>query len=167
MFSMADKHFHSASSHNTTIQFVGMAEQNEQTHPLYASDRDAVDALLGHQGEPGPDQLTTAARLVMRYADFVQWIDADAPDGFADLAAFNAALRKHLVRHRTLARDPDGFSTRNGRHTLGSLFRDRAPVLQAMERTIHRAVERYVAATERLLDKLIEQSENKAKEPLQ
>ena len=67
---MADKHFHSASLHNTTIQFVGMAEQNEQTHPLYASDRDAVDALLGHQGEPGPDQLTTAARLVMRYADF-------------------------------------------------------------------------------------------------
>ena len=47
-----------------------MSEQNSQTHPLYAKDRDQVDALLGHQGEPGPEQLTVAARLIMRYGDF-------------------------------------------------------------------------------------------------
>ena len=47
-----------------------MSDQNGQTHPLYATDRDQVDALLGHQGEPGPEQLTVAARLVMRYGDF-------------------------------------------------------------------------------------------------
>lgn len=46
------------------------SEDATQIHPLYASDRDQVDALLGHEGEPGPDQLTTAARLVMRYMDF-------------------------------------------------------------------------------------------------
>ena len=47
-----------------------MSDQNSQTHPLYAKDRDQVDALLGHQGEPGPEQLTVAARLIMRYGDF-------------------------------------------------------------------------------------------------
>jgi len=45
-------------------------ESTDQTHPLYASDRDHVDGLLGHEGEPGPEQLTVAARLVMRYGDF-------------------------------------------------------------------------------------------------
>ena len=47
-----------------------MSDQTEQTHPLYGTDRDQVDALLGHQGDPGPEQLTVAARLVMRYGDF-------------------------------------------------------------------------------------------------
>ena len=47
-----------------------MSEQTGQMHPLYATDRDQVDALLGHQGDPGPEQLTVAARLVMRYGDF-------------------------------------------------------------------------------------------------
>ena len=31
-----------------------MSENAEQTHPFYAADRDLVDALLGHQGDPGP-----------------------------------------------------------------------------------------------------------------
>ena len=42
----------------------------EQTHPLYATDRDMVDSILGHKGEPGPEQITNAARLFMRYMDF-------------------------------------------------------------------------------------------------
>ena len=49
---------------------VPMSDKTGQTHPLYATDRDQVDALLGHQGDPGPEQLTVAARLVMRYGDF-------------------------------------------------------------------------------------------------
>ena len=47
-----------------------MDDTTGQTHPLYLIDRDQVDALLGHQGEPGPEQLTAAARLIMRYRDF-------------------------------------------------------------------------------------------------
>ena len=47
-----------------------MDNNTGQTHPLYSTDRDQVDALLGHQGEPGPEQLTVAARLIMRYGDF-------------------------------------------------------------------------------------------------
>ena len=42
----------------------------EQNHPLYASDRDRIDALLRHRGEPNEDQLTTAAMLLNRYDGF-------------------------------------------------------------------------------------------------
>ena len=47
-----------------------MAEDTQQSHPLYAIDRDQIDAVLGHEGEPGPQQLTTIAALFSRYADF-------------------------------------------------------------------------------------------------
>ncbi|WP_413403008.1 MULTISPECIES: DUF3288 family protein [unclassified Synechococcus] len=47
-----------------------METSTDQTHPLYKTDRDQVDSLLGHQGNPGPLQLTVAARLLMRYGDF-------------------------------------------------------------------------------------------------
>ena len=47
-----------------------MAEEIQQTHPLYASDRDILDSLLGFEGAPGPDQLTSAARLATRYGEF-------------------------------------------------------------------------------------------------
>jgi hypothetical protein len=47
-----------------------MAEDIQQTHPLYASDRDILDSLLGFEGAPGPDQLTAAARLATRYGEF-------------------------------------------------------------------------------------------------
>ncbi|EAQ68773.1 hypothetical protein SynRS9909_01092 [Synechococcus sp. RS9909] len=43
---------------------------DEQVHPLYRTDRDSVDALLGHTGDPGPEQLTRAAMLMIRYKDF-------------------------------------------------------------------------------------------------
>ena len=47
-----------------------MTDNTQQTHPLYAIDRDQIDAVLGHEGEPGPQQLTTVAALFSRYADF-------------------------------------------------------------------------------------------------
>ena len=49
---------------------IFMAEEIQQTHPLYASDRDILDSLLGFEGAPGPDQLTSAARLATRYGEF-------------------------------------------------------------------------------------------------
>ena len=42
----------------------------QQTHPLYAIDRDQIDALFGHDGEPGPKLLTTIAALFSRHAAF-------------------------------------------------------------------------------------------------
>lgn len=47
-----------------------MSDDTSQTHPLYATDREVVDGLLGHAGDPGPEQLTHAARLLMRYDGF-------------------------------------------------------------------------------------------------
>ncbi|MGI9591345.1 MAG: putative 2OG-Fe(II) oxygenase [Myxococcota bacterium] len=83
---------------------------------------------------------------LMRYPEFARCLEASAPPGFEEIAAFNAQLRKHLVRHRTLARNPEGYSTRNGRHSLGNLLRDRSPVIEGMERLIHAAVDAYAAA---------------------
>lgn len=45
-------------------------EIQEQTHPLYATDRDQVDHCLGHQGEPGALELTTVGAMFSRYGDF-------------------------------------------------------------------------------------------------
>ena len=63
-----------------------MAEDIQQTHPLYASDRDILDSLLGFEGVPGPDQLTSAARLATRYGEFL-----GADDIKADLEKVVAA----------------------------------------------------------------------------
>lgn len=46
------------------------AMSDEQVHPLYRTDRDTVDGLLAHPGDPGPEQLTRAAMLLIRYQDF-------------------------------------------------------------------------------------------------
>ena len=45
-------------------------EAPQQIHPLYAIDRDQVDAVLAHQGEPGPMHLTLIGGLISRYQDF-------------------------------------------------------------------------------------------------
>lgn len=45
-------------------------ETPDQTHPLYITDRDRLDAVLGHKGEPTNMHLTTVAMLFSRYADF-------------------------------------------------------------------------------------------------
>ena len=52
------------------VSFGSMEDNIQQTHPLYDSDRDILDSLLGFRGDPGPDQLTSAARLATRYGDF-------------------------------------------------------------------------------------------------
>ncbi len=57
-----------------------MTDETGQTHPLYATDRDVVDSLLGHAGDPGPEQLTHAARLLTRYDGF-----PGSPDILSDL----------------------------------------------------------------------------------
>jgi hypothetical protein len=45
------------------------AASADQTHPLYASDRDAIDRLLA-ASTPADDHLVDAARLLMRYEGF-------------------------------------------------------------------------------------------------
>jgi len=52
----------------------------DQTHPLYATDRDAIDRLLAVEA-PADAHLVDAARLLMRYEGF-----PGAPDLKDDLA---------------------------------------------------------------------------------
>jgi len=68
----------------------------EQTHPLYALDRDAVDRLLAVT-TPADEHLVDAARLLMRYQGF---------PGAADLQADLAKLLRlwHLDRDQLQAR---------------------------------------------------------------
>ncbi len=87
-----------------------------------------------------------AFRSLMRFADFVQELEAAPPAGFPDLPSFHAQLRNHVARQRGLVRDPDGFSTRNGLHTLGNLLRDRSEIVLALEAQIHRAIRQYLEA---------------------
>ncbi|HJN35360.1 MAG: DUF3288 family protein [Prochlorococcus sp.] len=69
-------------------------EPPEQTHPLYAIDRDRVDGLLAHDGEPGPDQLTTAGMLCSRYGGF--------PGSYDILADIEKCLRLWKLDHDAL-----------------------------------------------------------------
>jgi len=89
---------------------------------------------------------TERLRELMRCEELARCVEAHAPPGFADVAEFNGRLGKHLAQHRTLARNPEGYSTRNGRHSLGNLLRDRTPVIESLEGSIGAAVEEYVAA---------------------
>lgn len=58
----------------------GRSDANEQSHPLYLTDRDVVDRLLA-AAVPADDHLVDAARLLMRYEGF-----PGAHDLSADLA---------------------------------------------------------------------------------
>jgi len=50
------------------------APLEEQTHPLYDTDRDTVDRLLAVES-PADDHLVDAARLLMRYEGFPGAVD--------------------------------------------------------------------------------------------
>jgi hypothetical protein len=56
---------------------VAPSDQPEQQHPLYASDRDLVDALLASE-QPSDPQLVDLGRLFMRYAGFPGALDLQA-----------------------------------------------------------------------------------------
>lgn len=83
---------------------------------------------------------------VLRFDDFVQQVAVEVAPGFSGAEDFNRRLRKHVVRLRSMVTDPDGYSTRHGRHSLGNLLRDRSEAIRGLEFAIARAVERYRAA---------------------
>jgi hypothetical protein len=53
---------------------LATSDQPEQQHPLYASDRELVDALLATE-QPGEAQLVDLGRLLMRYSGFPGALD--------------------------------------------------------------------------------------------
>ncbi len=65
-----------------------------------------------------------------------------APDGFASLTAFNAALADHVCSHPSLRFEPPSQATRRGSHTGELLFGEIGPIA-ALESAIRGAVEDY------------------------
>lgn len=66
----------------------------------------------------------------------------EAPNGFADIAAFNRALSAHLMDHPTLTPSPTSHATRNGFHSGELLAEPRGP-FEAFHHIIVDAFHRY------------------------
>ncbi len=64
-----------------------------------------------------------------------------APDGFADLDAFNAALIADVTEHPTLVWEPGGKTTRGGAQT-GDLLQQPTPAIRAFEAALRTAIDR-------------------------
>lgn len=83
------------------------------------------------------------ARWLLDYERYLIGYDFEAPEGYADLAAFNAALAEHVSTHPTLRGGI--LSTENGEHT-GELLDHPPAVLRALEACIHQGVRAYMDA---------------------
>lgn len=77
---------------------------------------------------------------------FVAVHDLEAPAGFADMAAFNAALAEELRALHHDRREPVDQTLRRGTQTLGNLFEQQAPLVQALKARIAEAVTKTIAA---------------------
>lgn len=123
--------------------------------PDVAENLVAILLQLGEAGEPLPlilrerrraplDQRwlayeATAARLAGKptygelydYERFVRAFELEPPDGYADITAFNSALRQRLIERHRLATHPLDQSLRFGTQTSRSLLADPDPVIRA------------------------------------
>jgi len=77
---------------------------------------------------------------------FVVVHDLPPPPGFADMAAFNAALAEELRARHHDRREPVDQTLRGGTQTLGNLFDQRLPLVNALKARIAEAVTLAVAA---------------------
>ncbi|MEE8352760.1 MAG: tetratricopeptide repeat protein [Rhodospirillales bacterium] len=69
-------------------------------------------------------------------------VNVSAPEGFADLAAFNEALSEHVLGHPSLVHAPATHATRFGRHS-GELLVDPKGPMEAFEKMVTQAVDGY------------------------
>ncbi len=83
------------------------------------------------------------ARWLLDYERYLMGHDFEAPEGYPDLVAFNAALAEHVSTHPTLRGGI--LSTENGEHT-GELLERPPAVLRALEACIHQGVRAYMDA---------------------
>lgn len=99
----------------------------------------AFKAILLHEmGE------TAAARHLADYDRLVVPYDPVLPDGYADTAAFNGALIRHILGHPSLMVSPTSHATVKGRHTGDLLLGEKGP-FAAFERILWQAAEAYAA----------------------
>lgn len=98
-------------------------------------------------------RLSTAWRLLgdardealMSYDELVRVFDLKPPEGFSDMAAFNAALEEELQRLHPQRREFLGQSLRRGTQTAGHLFGGGHKLVDRLKTRIDEAVARYIA----------------------
>lgn len=80
------------------------------------------------------------ARLLTAPDRFIAERRVNAPDGYADVQAFNDALASHVLAHPTLSPSPKAHATRKGRHSgellsapLGPMAAFRDEILSAFQ----------------------------------
>ncbi len=118
---------------------------------------DAKQALIAAQRIAPFDQttlgyLTTAYReledsayeTLVNIDAFVREFELPVPSGFANAAAFNAALTEELGRLHTRLAEPIDQTLRGGTQTAGSLFGRKTPVIEMLQESIRQAVARYI-----------------------
>lgn len=79
----------------------------------------------------------------------VSQVQLATPQGFSELAAFNAALAAHAAAHRTLLSSPASHATAGGLHSGSLLVAPRGPVA-AFEQALRAAIATYARSLPRL-----------------
>lgn len=96
-------------------------------------------SIASHMMEDGRDE------ALNRYDSLVRIFDLDPPEGFSDMADFNAELNAALDRLHPKSREFIDQSLRGGTQTPGHLFPARLPLVTRLKERIDEAVARYIA----------------------
>ena len=118
-----------------------------------ARDRASEVLQFAPASQPALAYLATAWRLLgderefwlCDYERLVQPIDIETPGGFGSLDEFLHALNAALNSLHVAAREPIPESLRGGSQTPGQLFGRRDPLIEAAAKTLHAAVDRWLA----------------------
>lgn len=86
---------------------------------------------------------------INRYDTLVRSFDLDPPEGFSDMASFNAELNGELDRLHPRSRELIDQSLRGGTQTPGHLFPAGLPLVAKLKQRIDDAVGRYIAELDR------------------
>jgi predicted Zn-dependent protease len=80
------------------------------------------------------------------YEDLIQVFDLEPPEGFSDMAAFNAELNEFLSGLHKTKHQAQTQSLRSGSQTYGQLFNARHPLVEKARQRIDGAMARYITA---------------------
>jgi predicted Zn-dependent protease len=102
----------------------------------------AILSIASRMMEDGRDEALNG------YETLVRSFDLEPPDGFSDMASFNAELNASLDRIHPKSRELIDQSLRGGTQTPGHLFPAGLPLVTKLKRRIDEAVARYIAELE-------------------
>ncbi len=119
----------------------GLAEECERGLARDPGNRRVVSSKIVALAELGRRD---EARALLDFERFLRPFEFAAPEGYADVAAFNAALTEAVRSHPSLVFEKAGHATKFGGHTANILI-DPSPPVAALEKLMSRAVEDYAA----------------------